>query len=89
MKTDQIDDAYNKLASYLSQLDIADDVINSILSNPETVRIDGLGLDSRDMLMIAFFIEEDFEVAVEIENLVKLSSVKDLRDFIFSCAKSK
>ena len=65
------------------------EVLNSRMTIPrdmfkieEETKFTDLGFDSLDMLEVAFFLEEDFDININISDLRDVVTVADLVDYI-------
>lgn len=83
------EDGLNKLRGYLLQIECPPEVLEDVLSRADCASIEELGLDSRDMLMLVFFIEEDFDISVDIEHIVGATTVSDIVNYILGCASGR
>lgn len=83
------DEAFAKLGTYLQQIECSKEVIDDVLSRADNAGIEELGLDSRDILMLAFFVEEDFNIPVDIEQIVGATTVLDIVLYMQRCALAR
>ena len=78
--------AFAKLEGYLLQIECPKEIINDVLSRADSATIEEFGLDSRDTLMLAFFIEEDYDISVDLAQITGTTKVSDLVTYIVGCA---
>ena len=77
-------EARSKLERYVLKLDCDKKIIDDIFRRAETARVEELNLDSQDFLMLAFLIEEDFDIVLELENIANKTTIMELLEYIDS-----